>query len=620
MNKSLAFWALIIITAIASVLGSFAVLYLFGGDEISFGALAAGFSLPALIYVAAICAVLGRNAPLFTSPDFTAKGEQFLNHLKKIGAVPIKSIAIVVAMQALFYWIVIFLMGNSFRLAAEIRVFLYCACLAEGLAVGVFVYVISDGFISRALMANNLTLYPGELREDRQSLKICIVPIAAAVLTVVFTFSIVVLSLHSAGVDVTNVRKGGWSIAMIVLAVLFVFIVALAVCLKNNAASIFHSIIAQMENLAEGKKDLRKRIHITSVDELGSIAGMINAFCENIAQSIVGIKEGEQKLLVSSNILESNAKEMNTSIERITTEITQSREKAGAQMTSVNQASDEIHKIAQNIETLNKSITIQSESVSQASSAVEEMVGNIVSIGRVIEKMTEHFKTVYKAADEGLAIQKDSSEQVNQIVQQSEALQAANRMIATISAQTNLLAMNAAIEAAHAGEAGKGFSGVAAEIRKLAETSSAESKKISDELKQISATISGIVKGAASSSAAFSAVSARVDETEHLVIEVNNAIKEQQLGADQILDALKRMNTITAEVKSGSSAMQEGNNVMLSEIGHLQDQSKDISSGMENITHEMQTINAGAEAMEKHARDTNTAIVGIKDLVDTFET
>ncbi|MDR0313957.1 MAG: methyl-accepting chemotaxis protein [Treponema sp.] len=234
--------------------------------------------------------------------------------------------------------------------------------------------------------------------------------------------------------------------------------------------------------------------------------------------------------------------------------------------------------------------------------------------------MTEHFKTVNKAADEGIAIQKESSDQVNKIVQQSQALQTANRMIATISSQTNLLAMNAAIEAAHAGDAGKGFSVVADEIRKLAETSSKESKKISEELKQITNTINGFVKGAESSAAAFSAVRARVDETENLIIEVNSAIREQQQGAEQILQALERMNSITAEVRTGSGAMQEGNNAMLSEIGHLQSQSKDISSGMHNITQDMQTINAGAEAVTKLAKDTNTAIVGIKDLVDAFET
>jgi methyl-accepting chemotaxis protein len=620
MKKSFVFLALIVGTGIVTVMGNFIVLYLFGGGGISLGTLASRFVLPALIYVAAISAVLGRNARLFTSPDFQADDEDFHYHLKKIGSVPIKSIAIIVVLQGLFLAIVVFVLGNSFMLVAEVRGFLFGACLAAGMAMGTFVYVISDGLVSKALMSNKITRYPLELREDRQSLKIFIVPVAVAIFAVVFTLTIVVLSLSKEGIDLSIIRNGGWTVTIIVLVVFFLFVTALAYCLRLNAYSLFHSIIAQMENLSEGEKDLSKRIHITSVDELGSIAGMMNSFCANMALSIAGIKEDEKKVFSSSRDLQSNAEEMNVSIGRISSAIAQSGEKANAQMSSVNQASDAIHKITDNIETLNKSITIQSESVSQASASVEEMVGNIASIGKIIEKMTQHFKTVNTAANEGISIQKDSSERVDQIVLQSQTLQTANRMIATISSQTNLLAMNAAIEAAHAGEAGKGFSVVADEIRKLAETSSKESKKISEELKQITNTINGFVKGAESSAAAFSAVSARVNETENLVIEVNNAIKEQQQGAEQILNALERMNHITTEVRTGSNAMQEGNNAMLSEISLLQSQSKNISSGMENITQEIQTIKVGAEAVTKLAKDTNLVVIGIKDLVDAFVT
>ncbi|MDR0313240.1 MAG: methyl-accepting chemotaxis protein, partial [Treponema sp.] len=397
MKKNVVFLVLVIGTSILSALGSFVVLYLFGGGGISLGSLAMGFSLPALVYVAIISVVLGRNAPLFTSPDFKAEGEKRKKHLQKVGAVPIQSIAIIVVMQALFLVIIIYLMGNSFMLVENMRGFLFGACLAAGMAMGTFVYVVSDGLVSSALMSIKIVHYPKELREDRQSLKICIVPVAVAILSVVFTFSIAVLSLNKEGVDISTLRKGGWGVTMGVLAVFFVFVTVLAACLKNNAHSLFHSVITQMENLSEGKKDLRKRIHITSVDELGTIAGMMNTFCKNMALSILGIKVDEQKLYISSKELAANAEEMNVSIERITSEITQSREKASAQMTSVDQASDAIHKIAKSIETLDKSITIQSESVSQASASVEEMVGNNASIGRVIEKMTEHFKTVNKA-------------------------------------------------------------------------------------------------------------------------------------------------------------------------------------------------------------------------------
>jgi len=616
--KNSSFLIFVFITAIVTVLGNFAVLALFGSGEITVINMAARFSLPALVYVAAISALLGTFAPLFSSPDFHAEGKKFDTLLKKIGEVPIKSIAFVVVLQAVFLWLVIFVMGKYIGAPSNMRVFLYCACLAAGMAMGTFIYVINDGFVQRALLAHNLTLYPRNLREERQSLKSLIIPVAVAVLAVVFTFSTVILSFNKTGTDITA-GEHKWGALLLILAAFFIFIAILAVSLKKNASVLYRSILAQLENLSAGKKDLRQRINITSVDELGSIAGMMNSFCENIGLGMKEIKGEQQELFVSSGKLEGNADEMKTAIERITAAIVQMRERAVAQMSSVEQVSEVIHRIAGNIESLNGSITTQSESMSQASSAVEEMVENIASIGKVITKMAEYFSTVHNAANEGISIQKSSSERIERIVAQSKTLQDANRIIATISAQTNLLAMNAAIEAAHAGEAGRGFSVVADEIRKLAETATVESKKINDELKQISLTINGIVKGADSSSAAFNAVSARVNETENLVREVNSAIKEQELGADQILDALRRMNESAFNVKNGSGAMREGSDRILGEIASLQDQSKDISLGMENISKDINTISAGAGSVSQLAGDTHAAVEKIRNIVNGFE-
>ena len=618
-NQKLAFLSLIVISALVTITGNFIILNLFSSGEIPLGSMLGRFAVPAFIYAAIISVLLGRKASFFASADFDAKDDRFLKLLKKIGAVPIQSIAFIVLLQAVFLWFVVFIRGESLGLLSEMQSFLYCACLAAGMAAGTFVYVISDGLVSRTLMAHNITLYPRELREDRQSLKACIIPLAVTILAILFTFSITVLSLIKAGIDITKMKQGGWSLTISLFAAFLVYIMFLAIALKRNSSALFHSVITQLENLSSGEKDLTRRINITSIDELGSIAGMMNSFCENIDIGMKEIKDDQQELSDSGEQLEENASGMNVSIEHVSAAISLAHDEAGAQMKSVDQASAAIHQIAQNIEALNSSINVQSESVSQASSAVEEMVGNIAAIGSVTEKMMEHFKSVNKAANEGIAIEGESSGRVQKIVEQSKALQAANRIIATISSQTNLLAMNAAIEAAHAGKAGQGFSVVADEIRKLAETSASESKKIHEELKQIGITIDGIVKGAELSAIAFRAVNERVSETENLVYEVNSAIREEEQGAEQILRALKRMNDITAEVKTGSREMREGNNVMLSEIGMLQNQSKDISSGMDKITNEINTIRTGAESVSKLAVDTHSTIEKIKNIVNGFE-
>jgi methyl-accepting chemotaxis protein len=179
--------------------------------------------------------------------------------------------------------------------------------------------------------------------------------------------------------------------------------------------------------------------------------------------------------------------------------------------------------------------------------------------------------------------------------------------------------MNAAIEAAHAGETGRGFAVVADEIRKLAENSARESQRISAELKQITGTIDGIVKGTKASESAFAIVAERVGDTEKLIYEVSSAVREQQSVADQVLDSLKTMKDISYEVSTGSKEMNEGNAAMLSEMTKLQSDSREISSSMEDIVTGITAINSGAQKVSGLAESNQTIIKTITVIADGFE-
>ena len=616
INIRFSFLALVVLTGIAMVLIDFFILFFFGH---SFSVLLSRFVLPALVFFAAYAGILGMNAKCFVPEFFQNCPEaEYVARLKKIGAIPIRLIAVGVALHSLFL-VLIFFTGNWLGTDPAIKTPLFLATFSFGMFVGTFLYVTGDGLVFKALIGSKLTRYPRDLRERRQELKFFIVPIVVSLVCLIFGCAVTVLGINQTLEIMDKMNGSTWFIILLPVIFIMLCITIMAIALKRNLSGFYSAIIEQMENLSSEKKDLTRRINVCSVDEIGTVSGMVNAFCEHLGDGIQEIKSGQHDLSKVGVQLEEHSSDMANSVIRIADAAEQVLAKTKGQMESVNTSTETVKELADLVKTLEKSVITQTSSMSQGSAAVEEMVGNISSIGSVTEKMTAQFKTVGEASEEGRRIQNESRQRIGEIVEQSQSLQEANKIIANIAAQTNLLAMNAAIEAAHAGELGRGFSVVADEIRKLAENSSTESRKISTELKQIVMTIDKIVRDAEASGSAFTEVSNRITETEKLVFEVDHAIREQKTGASQVMDSLRTMNETNTQVSENSRKMAQGNEEMLREINTLHDHAKEISARMGEVSEGIGKIKSGAQEVSNLAAATHSTIEKISSIVNEFE-
>ena len=401
-------------------------------------------------------------------------------------------------------------------------------------------------------------------------------------------------------------------VILIIVSILTTIIVRLVVV--KPVLSVRDSLL----RISSGNADLTQRIQSKSKDEVGEVVGGFNKFVERLQSIVTIIKDQDKDLEAGGENMGAISQDTASAITEIIANIDSIHKQIENQGQSVNQTAGAVNEISSNIDSLNKMIEGQTAGITQASAAVEEMIGNISSVNQNVERMANSFEELNQNADIGFKKQQDVNEKIQQIETQSAMLEDANQAIANIAAQTNLLAMNAAIEAAHAGDAGKGFSVVADEIRKLSETSTGQSKTIGEQLAKIKESISSVVSASDESAQALTVVADKIRDTDQLVIQIRTAMEEQTEGSRQISEALKNMNDGSIEVRNASEEMTEGNKLILDEVRRLQDATLTMKGSMEEMSQGAEKINETGAALNDVTSTLKESIYKIGQEINNF--
>jgi methyl-accepting chemotaxis protein len=338
-----------------------------------------------------------------------------------------------------------------------------------------------------------------------------------------------------------------------------------------------------LKDISEGEGDLTKTIAITEKNEIGDLAHYFNLTIDKIERLVVVIKKEGQSLSQTGSALAGNMAETAASINEITAHIQDINSKANKQEASVKGTNIIMGQVVENIEMLNNQIQKQTAYVSRSSSEVEQMLAKIESVTQTLIKNEVNVTKLAQASEIGRTGLEGVSGDIREIAKESEGLLEINAVMENIASQTDLLSMNAAIEAAHAGEAGKGFAVVADEIRKLAESSGEQSKTISDVLTKIKNSIDKITAATNEVLLNFESISEGVKTVTLQEANVRKTMEEQGAGSKAILESMSGLNEITMEVKRSAHGMISGSREVIKESKTLEQLTGEIEDGMQEM-------------------------------------
>jgi len=349
--------------------------------------------------------------------------------------------------------------------------------------------------------------------------------------------------------------------------------------------------------------NLTSRLSLTILDDYGALSGSINELIEKLSQMISTLKNDTSVVNSQSSALANVAESANTAVTQMRSSFQTIKEGNMNQNQLVAEAEKDVLALTKDVERVKEQVTAQTASVEMASAAINEISANIASVAEMTRKADIVSSALSQSSEEGNESLKGAVAAINEIQKVSSEVEEIVKVIQAIASQTNLLSMNAAIEAAHAGDYGAGFAVVADEVRSLAQSSANSAKNIQEKIHDMITKIDAGVDSINIAGKSFREIEENVNATSQLVGTIAAAMEEQRQGTEDTMRTTNELVTAIQQIKSLAD--------------HESESAENVRTAMLNVVESsnnaLNLVNNGVQATEQ----LNTAILQVNDSVQS---
>jgi methyl-accepting chemotaxis protein len=435
--------------------------------------------------------------------------------------------------------------------------------------------------------------------------------------TMISNLSILDSQIEIIDSEISRITRRQTLVMDISIMVVILFSLILSLLIVRAILRKINGIKTDIAVMASG--DLTRRTDDSGKDELSQLGQDLNGFIENLVDTLASIKAGSIANTEARNNLLHAVEDSSSSVIQGERNVESILELTRSLNSSVRDSSDSAEQIVSSIESFSEMIQSQASMVEESTAATTQIMASLGNMSKSVSGNRDAALRLETVARDGSEVIEETGNTIHRVSSHVNTIQEMADVIKGVADQTNLLAMNAAIEAAHAGDAGRGFSVVADEIRKLAEKTAENSRIITENLRAIIDDINSATDSSSQTVSSFSQIDMEIREVIGRTSEVASSIEELNQGSGQVMEAMNELQDYTNRVKESTMDISENIHSVKRSVSEASEISHQVSSGTEEIRTGMTVIRESSERTRSVADSIKTISLDLDMAVSQFQ-